>query len=163
MKSIFSIDPSARNQIGYAALQIDVDREIRIVHQDTFKVNKESSLYHICQNAYKHMTAMILSGFFVDHLVIEYPQFMQGTKGAIAAQQGYTLDLAFVCGFFAAKFGLSRMQTHMYTPIQWKGTKPKSATLAHYKRVFDTPYSSEHSVDAVMLGHYFCKVAKLID
>lgn len=161
--NILSIDPSARNKIGIGV--ITIDSFARVSCQDaTFSIQSNSKLEDLCRGCVRFINQRFPQHTPFDYLVLEYPQYMGGLKGRIAAQQGYTLDLAYVCGYFTAAFNLSRLRTHLFTPMQWKGTRPKSATLAEYKRKFpEQKWSSEHSVDAVMLGMHFCKVANLLN
>jgi hypothetical protein len=160
--NILAIDPSARNKIGIGVLNIDSFKKIK-VEDATFSIQSNATLEDLCKSCVRFINQKFIDATPFSYLVIEYPQYMGGLKGRIAAQQGYTLDLAYVCGFFTAAFNLARLRTHLFTPMQWKGTRPKSATLAEYRRKFpDQRWSSEHSVDAVMLGYHFCKVAKLL-
>jgi Holliday junction resolvasome RuvABC endonuclease subunit len=162
--NILSIDPSVRN-IGVAILQLE-DKKLKQVLEYTWHCPDDikDQLVRLANNAYIHICRWIGVIKF-DYIVIEYPQFMMGDKGLIAAQRGYTIDLAFISGYLAAKFNTQGSQIFIYTPMQWKGTKPKSATQAAYERLnfgTRTCNPTEHSIDAAMLGHFFATKAGLI-
>lgn len=163
MKHILCIDPSIRN-IGFSVLRVINRQEISVWTDGTYKANPDSSILQICEATCRVIHRKIATiEKQLDYIVIEYPQFMMGDKGLIAAQKGYTLDLAMVCGYLAAHFMLGSTRTTYYTPTQWKGQMPKSATLAKFKRKFpDVMPNSEHSCDSAMLGYYFCEQSKLI-
>ncbi len=162
--NILSIDPSIRN-IGFAILQVE-DKQVKLLHNFTYYASQTASPLQVCDVAYRIIRQHLIEQdiAIIKRLIIEYPQFMMGDKGLIAAQKGYTLDLAMMCGYMAAKFNLGSMRTYFFTPMAWKGTAPKTATQAKFKRTFpDIEPHSEHSVDSAMLGYFYCNIAKLIE
>lgn len=153
--NILSIDPSVNN-VGVAMLQLDEFKQIVKVRETTIQP-VGNTLIAKAENLYKKIDKWLPD--MVNFVVIEYPQFMMGQRGLISAQKGYTLDLAFICGYLASMLD---SKAFLYTPMQWKGTKSKQATQAQYKRVLDYDYINEHSCDAAMLGYFFCKKANLL-
>lgn len=89
----------------------------------------------------------------IEEIICEYPQFFNSQKGAVAATQGYTLDLACICGFMAGicKFA----KCYYYTPIKWKGNLTKKAIERRFQRNFpDVELPSEHEQEAIMMMKY---------
>lgn len=91
----------------------------------------------------------------IDCLIIEYPNWQNSTKGLIAMQQGYTLDLAFIVGYLTGRFNLSPDKVHLPTPLQWKNNIPKAATERRVQQKFGPLAISEHEFDAVGLLMWF--------
>lgn len=97
------------------------------------------------------------------HTVIyEEATFQASAKGKIAAQKGYIINLGFIAGYVAGALHLHPADIYGYTPMQWKGSVPKSATYAKYRRYINLEkikYSqayhnqepTEHEIDATML------------
>ena len=87
------------------------------------------------------------------HLVVEYPTFMVSLKGQIAAQKGYTIDLATVVGFVAGSLQLSPHAIFFYTPMQWKGQKKKHMIEVRFLSVFGREHkgTSDHAYEATMM------------
>lgn len=149
-----AVDPSVKN-IGLAILQI----ETKTLWLDTISLDLRRR--HVGLPLVLHTIALgirnrIRSGR-VTSLIAEYPQYEQSERGIIAAQQGYTLDLAAVCGYLAGKFQVPPLSVHFYTPVQWKGQRPKSATEAAFKRQYSIENFArltDHEVDACMMLHY---------
>lgn len=156
MKTILAIDPSIRH-VGWAFHQY----EYIIPKWDggvlEFKENYEIDFiaYSICQKLKDK-----LQHIQPDIIITEKPSFMSSAKGQIAAQQGYTLDLAFLNGYIISYFRktLYIPKIIQYTPQQWKGQVPKSATLAKFKREFpqiNADKLTDHEIDARMMIHHY--------
>lgn len=144
METILAIDPSI-NHVGFALLQIGKQWNWETVNLES------KSLQFKCEE----LVSTIVTRGLITQLVCEYPQFMAVGRGLIAAQRGYTLDLACICGYLAGYYRIAPSNIFYYTPNQWKGQRPKSATLAAFKRTFPKhTLPSEHAIDATMLLHY---------
>lgn len=164
MTTILAIDPSVNN-VGVALLQ----KGNGIVKWDTRLIQPDC-------DGLVYRTDQILKTiprFCLDHgvgyrdmtnLVMEYPTFMGGTKGLIAAQEGYTIDLAFVLGTIRGIFIpiIASPNIFLYTPRQWKGQKPKSATKAQHKRIFGFDLDSPDECDAKMMLYFHAKKYELL-
>lgn len=158
-----AIDPSINN-IGLAILQTHGKGEVWLNRALTFYPDEEDKIADKVEKAFKYF---VKNGWVYTsppmQLIMEYPQYMTAQRGIIAAQKGYTLDLAFICGLFQGLFQIPNDDVFLYTPQQWLGNRPKTATEAKFKRVF--PHNkpeSEHSTDAAMLGYYHLKKMKYI-
>lgn len=149
--TLVSVDPSVNN-IGIAILQIHPKAPPQ--WQSFLLQPTSDDLRVVCNYIARSVEKRAPH---ITELVLEYPQFMTSTKGQIAAQRGYTLGLAAVCGYLPGYFRLNPMSVKYYTPSQWKGQKPKKATEAAFKRLFeadDSPLPSEHEIDAIMMLHF---------
>ena len=156
------IDPSMHN-VGFAILQINNGKP-RVLKDGTLYPDRDMTIQQKAEWIFASLQRLLLSHGDPCQLIIEYPAFMGGVKGMIASQKGYTIDLAAIVGYLAGLLMAgSPDDVFLYTPMQWKGTKPKTATIAHLKRVFPTfrPHS-EHSADAVDLGLYHFRKMKYI-
>lgn len=139
---ILAIDPSI-NYVGWAYYDTELDEwEGGSIFLKVGNLHTRS--VEICHQ---------LNRFKPTQFVYEKPTFMASTKGRVAAQKGYTIDLAFICGYVAARSMVNPFDIFGYTPVQWKGNVPKRATEAKYFRHFTrrTPPPSEHEIDATML------------
>lgn len=139
---LLSLDPSV-NDVGWAYHDTELNEwEGGSIHL------KGGNLHLRCAEICTH-----LNRFIPDQFIYEKPTFMASIKGRVAAQKGYTIDLAFICGYVAARFGVNPFDIIGYTPNQWKGNVPKRATEAKYYRHFSRTGSppSDHEVDATML------------
>lgn len=85
----------------------------------------------------------------VQEIICEYPQFFNNERGATSVTQGYTLDLACICGYMAGicKFA----KTYFYTPNQWKGQQTKHAIEVKFTRLFSEELPTDHEQEAVMM------------
>lgn len=97
-----------------------------------------------------------------DVIIMEYPQYEGSARGDIASKKGYTLDLAFLCGFIGGFFDLGSAKTLTPTPREWKGNRPKSATEAEVKKAFSSFVGSEHEIDAVGMIFWYLRSAKTL-
>ncbi len=92
-----------------------------------------------------------------DVLICEYPNFQTSQRGIIAAQQGYTLNLAFVCGFVAAIIDAKKVV--MATPTEWKGQTPKHIIGARYTQWTGEDFNeiSDHEYEAAMMIEWYIR------
>lgn len=91
----------------------------------------------------------------IDHLVVEYPSFHTSTKGKIAAQKGYTLDLAFVAGLIASL--VKAKHTCFPTPMDWKGQTPKDIVGVRFHQWSGYHLTNDHEFEAAMMIKYVLK------
>lgn len=106
-----------------------------------------------------------LSNIQLNHLVCEYPAFFDNDRGKTAAKQGYTHDLAYICGYASAIYRLGPEQIHLYKPAEWKGNIPKSGIEFRFRRLFgavNAIETTDHEQEATMLLRYFQQRAGLI-
>jgi len=110
-------------------------------------------------NEFKKQLRFINSVNRIGQLVYEEPSFMGSTKGKIASQKGYTINLGIVCGVAIGLFDLSSVDIFGYTPNQWKGTVPKKITEAKFIRIFGVPrpFPTDHEIDATMMLYHHCQ------
>ncbi len=150
---ILAIDPSINN-VGtalYDTLTQKLKTKLIKPSRSLAGAAESQSMVCIGHDILRVLIVEVLQGKKVDKLIIEYPQWENSERGAIAAQKGYTLDLAFIAGMVGGGFGLATNNIYAPTPMMWKGNRPKTATKADVKRVFGSLQISEHEVDAVGL------------
>lgn len=87
--------------------------------------------------------------------IIEYPSFQVSTRGTIAAQKGYTLDLAFLAGYVISAFPF--IKWFLPTPSQWKGNQSKKAIEAKLFRWLGQSNAliTDHEVEAAMMIKWY--------
>ncbi len=92
-------------------------------------------------------------------MVIEYPEWQASERGIIAAQKGYTLDLAFVVGYLCGSLGIPASKCHTPTPNGWKGNLPKKAVGLRFERRFlaSAKEVSDHEFEAAMMIDWLLK------
>jgi len=140
---ILAIDPSVNN-VGIAFY----DTETKQLKTSCFhpKRNKDTTVLAVAKQIVSHMH-LSGKGRQMDVVVIEQPNWQGSTKGLIAMQQGYTLDLAFLVGYISC--WLCCPITYLPTPMQWKGTIPKEATQRRVEKQFGELNITEHEFDAI--------------
>lgn len=155
---ILSVDPSV-NHVGFAILQLDTKEW----EWDVVETDKSESLPQKCLSIAERLKRAI-AGRKLVQLVMEYPAFFTGTKGAIAAQKGYTIDLAFTLGFYFGTFQLDQFSVFNYKPMEWKGQKPKKAIEAWFLRTFGTEHrgTSDHAYEAAMMLYWHAETKRLL-
>lgn len=149
--NILAIDPSVNN--------------VGIAWYSTEEKKLSTKLYHPPKRltqvaiAIQIIKAIQLLHAPIDVIIMEYPQYEGSARGAIASQKGYTLDLAFLCGFIGGFFDLGSAKTLMPTPREWKGNRPKTATEFEVLKEFPhlTNEVSEHEIDAVGMILWFLR------
>lgn len=148
---LLAIDPSVNN-VGLAVYDTTTNKlKTRLLHPSRdFKGAAESqSMLHLSISVLRTILIEFLQGRKIDKLVIEYPNWQGSTKGLIAMQKGYTLDLAFLGGVLASGFNLACANVYTPTPLGWKGNAPKSATEHRVQKEFGMLQISEHEYDAI--------------
>lgn len=86
---------------------------------------------------------------YIDLLVVEYPEFFQGSvKGAVAAVNGTTFGLAAIAGFLQAFLDV---KTVHYKPSEWKGQIPKKGMTYRFKHHFGYAAETDHEAEAALL------------
>jgi hypothetical protein len=97
----------------------------------------------------------------VTHFVSEWPMFFDSVKGRIAAQQGYTNDIAAIAGYLTGAFNFKPNNVVLWTPMKWKGTATKYATSQKFARIFGERATrlartlSDDVIDAIMVLEYW--------
>lgn len=145
---ILAIDPSAARRTGWATyntLTHEWEWGDIPIEGFNFKVR--------CQNLVDSISATV--GEF-EQLVCEWPTFYGSQRGHIAAQQGYTINLAGVVMFIAGWFHVAPRDLTLYTAPVWKGSVPKQVTARRFFKIFKIhPRSISHdTIDAVMMLYY---------
>lgn len=151
--TILAIDPSVNN-VGLARYNTDTKKLRTWLHHPSRKLigaSKTQSMVHLGNSILRFILVEFLQGEKIDELVIEYPQWQGSTKGLIAMQKGYTLDLAFLTGVLATGFRLASCNVYTPTPMEWKGNIPKKATEKRVEKKFGSLQISEHEYDAIGL------------
>lgn len=148
---ILAIDPSVNN-VGIALY----DTKTKQLESNCFKPkrNQDTPIIQVTSQ----ITDFLQKKKRPDVLIVEYPQWEASTRGLIAMQQGYTLDLAFICGFIAGAYPkLSPSSILTPTPREWKGQTPKAGTECRVRRAFNLSSNkiSEHEFDAMGLILWF--------
>lgn len=154
-----SVDPSI-NHVGFATLQMpEADWNWGVYETDP----SANLLYRVKETA-DFLLARIPPSETLVQLIIEYPSFRGDTKGKIAAMQGYTLDLAMICGYLASAVNLPMCQVFFYTPQQWKGQKNKHMVECAFLRTFGDQYkgTSDHAFEAAMMLYKHCQKNDLL-
>lgn len=163
MPTILAIDPSV-NDVGWCLRDSNNEWEggtISLPSEMSFhwRLKRIKDSLRFIQNAQLRIKLPI------EQLVYENPTFMGSSRGQIAAQKGYTINLGIVCGFIIGTFDISPHDIFGYTPMEWKGTVPKRATEAKFIRTFGKETAervSEHEIDATMLLYHHCEKMKYI-
>lgn len=139
-----SIDPSI-NDVGWSTVSEEGEYEWGYISVPPKIQELDARCAYICQQ---------LPVQEVDRLIIEYPQWMNCDRGQIAAQQGYTIALGYVCGYISHYFKDAAL--FLYTPNQWKGQLPKKAVQARFLRLFGDEHKHvvSHAYEATMMLYY---------
>jgi len=166
---IISIDPSTRNT-GWAVIE-GLKRDKHDVWDDSearWRYGNWIINAHSLQAKFQEHAEYMIMEFDInpeeDWLVLEWPAYFGSEKGQVAAQLGYTLNLAGIVGYCSGYFRLPWQQVHLITAVQWKGSVSKEITKMRFfraqgiKKIFDVDHNA---VDAVMLLFEFCKRKKI--
>lgn len=149
---ILGLDPSVNN-VGLALLNSDTgDCQTWTFHP---KRTKETPMTQVGAQLARFIFLSVLQGKIRPDLVVaEYPQWEGSERGLIAAQQGYTLDLAFIVGYAVATLGLVPTKIMTPTPMEWKGNMPKTAVKARFEKYFEISADgiSDHEYEAAMMA-----------
>lgn len=159
IEKILSLDPSVMNRCGWAVVELEFDDNGRCIRNDWdygfFEIDG-SSFQMRCSDLKDHIMHL---GFDFDVLVCEWPAFYAGEKGAIAAQQGYTINLAGIAMYVAGFFQVDFRKLFLYTAPKWKGTVKKAVTARRFFRMFgENEMKVDHNaIDACMMLVWHCK------
>ena len=153
MSKALSLDCSI-NDVGFATLQISYDEQEK---QKAFDWSygvwhlEGDSILQRCRDLC-HYIQQTQNDDFTD-LLIEWPMFYESTKGQIAAQQSYTINLACVGAYVAGFFALPVDRIRLITAPQWKGNASKAVTARRFFRRFDVNslHVDHNAVDACMM------------
>lgn len=141
---ILAIDPSV-NDLGWATY-IKGKFDWGVIHPEG------SDLVCKLANIRDQLDDIVQLHRSQDILICEYPNFQNSTRGAIAATEGYTLDLAAICAMIYGHYGMHSLQVYFSTPNDWKGTTPKDVIVHRFKKRFGSvPGISTHEMEAVMM------------
>lgn len=146
-----SIDPSVANRAGWATY----DTETKEWAWGAWQI--EGFNYQMRCHDLKDYIGMEIGDF--DELVCEWPMFYGGDSGAVAAQQGYTINLAGIAMFIIGWFQIHYTKCHLYTAPDWKGSVPKQVTQRRFYQAFDLKVKDvdHNAVDATMMLVYHLK------
>lgn len=141
---ILAIDPSV-NSVGWATYDTETEEYqwgMWSIHGLNYKMR--------CTDIRQYIEAEI--GEF-DKLLCEWPAFYGGDKGAVAAQQGYTINLAGVAMYIAGWFHISHQNLELITAPMWKGQVPKAVTARRFYQTFDVKMRDvdHNAIDATMM------------
>jgi hypothetical protein len=157
VRRLLALDP-ATHITGYAVFETCMPTEPHhwlLVRAGNIKAGKtEDWQYRCCV-----MTSLIGSLLgSTGNIVLEYPEFQGGLRGAFASRGGDTLKLAFLCGMIY-QMALSTWKVQTLTPNVWKGQCPKSVTQLRcekkYRMAISKGVVDDNTVDAVMIGDYW--------
>lgn len=160
---ILSIDPSVNN-VGWALLDLSKPSLDDRWRWGLIKPEGRNLQRRISNTADK-LDFQIPDIRNIDLFITEWPAFFGSTRGQIAAQQGYTINLAAVASYLAGFFGFANSKWSTITANEWKGTVTKAVTMRKFMRYFNgMDYDirigvSEHSIDAIMMMHYHVKTS----
>ncbi len=156
---ILSIDPSVNNVgfvvIDLASKTVQARWQWGMIHPKGN--NLQAKLADIVTNL-NHLVKMDE----ITHLITEWPTFFGSVAGAIAAEKGYTINLAAVNSYVAGSFGFRGSKWVMITATEWKGSVTKAVTMRKFLRFFNPKIDfrqaiCEHEVDALMMAHWWIR------
>jgi hypothetical protein len=162
---IVSIDPSV-NRVGWAVVDGLRKDEDGVWHDENadWKFGYWNLGSLSLQFKFKELTEWMILTFGGlnedDILIVEWPGYFEAARGQIAAQKGYTINLAAMCAYVAGYFRLPWENWVPIKPSQWKGSVPKEITRMRFFKAMGIPqiYKIDHNaVDAVMMLLEFCK------
>ena len=159
IEKILALDPSVMNRLGWACVILTFN-ELGVCVKDewdygAFQIDG-TNFQMRCSDAKDHLIHL---GFPFDILVCEWPAFYGGEKGQIAAQQGYTINLAGIAMYLAGFFQVHYRNLFLYTAPTWKGTVKKAVTARRFFRMFgENEMKVDHNaIDACMMLVWHCK------
>lgn len=162
---ILAIDPSVMNRAGYATLKIEwANGDYKTPAAQRGKIITEEwdwGAWEISGMNFKMRCADLRDyiahdiGEF-DMLVLEWPCFYSGQKGRVAAQQGYTINLAGIAMYIAGWFHIPHQMFFLYTAPDWKGTVKKAVTARRFFKLFGLNETEvdHNAIDATMMLYY---------
>lgn len=165
---ILALDPSVMNRCGWATCTLEWEHGEKVPLAKRGKLIREEwdfgsfeisgiSFQMRCSDLKDHITHL---GFEFEIMVCEWPTFYASAKGAIAAQQGYTINLAGIAMYIAGFFHVDFRKLFLYTAPDWKGTVKKAITARRFFKLFEgiDPMKVDHdTIDACMMLVWHCK------
>lgn len=149
---ILAVDPSVNN-VGLALYDTKTEK----LKTRTFHPPKVKRQYIVNSIIRTILIEFLPIGEKIGVLIVEYPNFQNSVKGQIAAQKGYTLDLAYIAGALTTALTISPDNVHLPTPMEWKGTAPKAAIGRRFERRWKIPADSvtDHQFEAAMMIDWY--------
>lgn len=148
-----AIDPSVMNRAGWAVCTLTFNAQGKIVSDEW-----DFGSFEICGNNFEmrcsDLTDWIKSLHYdFEYLVCEWPTYYHSAKGQIAAQQGYTINLAGIAMYVAGYFRVDFRNLFLYTAPNWKGTVQKAVTQKRFFKMFQMNdlHVDHDTVDACMM------------
>lgn len=151
-KKYLGIDPSIIN-CGYCLMT----ENYRIKKYGLLQSKEKTWLakYHVILNQVSELIHSILP----DELVLEYPEYWEGTQGHSARESGSLFKLTFLCGgIVATARDISKVT--LVTPSNWKGQLKKDKVRKRLMKVFPKIVDDDldHNImDAVGIIYYTLK------
>lgn len=167
---VLAIDPSIKN-LGWACLNLN-----KVEDGDYYNLSSEGwsfglihpkgrNTQHRWKDTYLQLKMVLDEDKqWPTHYASEWPVFFDSTKGRIAAQQNYTIDLAAIVGYIAGQFKFKPDYQTLWTPGQWKGSVPKHVTEHKFVRLFGRSAErlsrtlSNDVIDAIMIAEYWLSI-----
>jgi hypothetical protein len=157
---LLAIDPSVNN-LGWACYDFSRGEPYDISNWSYGLIHpKGKHLQHKWKDAYlqlrEHFRAVKPT-----HYACEWPMYFGGEKGKIAAQEGYTINIAGMAAFIAGRFQIRGEFISLWTPVQWKGSVPKYVTERKFIRLFGeqarriAKIESNDVIDAIMIAEFW--------
>jgi hypothetical protein len=167
---ILALDPSVMNRCGWATVHLEWE------HGPTLPLARRGHLtveewnwgfFEIsgmnfqmrCADLRDWIEQSPLGLAEFDVLVCEWPTYYDSAKGQIAAQQGYTVNLAGIAMYVAGWFHVQHQNLFLYTAPDWKGTVKKAVTARRFFKLFGLSEMQEdhNAIDACMMLVYHCR------
>lgn len=168
---ILALDPSVMNRCGWAVVELEWEKSIdlplhqrgKLLRDDWDFGSFEISGLNFQMRCSDLKDWIVQLGFAFDTLVCEWPTFYASAKGQIAAQQGYTINLAGIAMYIAGFFQVDFRRLFLYTAPDWKGTVKKAVTARRFFKLFNIdPMKVDHdTIDACMMLVWHCSKHKL--
>lgn len=161
------LDPSVMNRCGWATLDLEIDDKSGEILKEEWDYGfweVDGLNFQMRCADLRDYIASLQNEFQFDTLICEWPMFYDSGRGHVAAQQGYTINLAGIAMYIAGWFHIPHQRLFLYTAPQWKGTVSKAITQRRFFRMFglaDTQVD-HNAIDAVMLLVYHLKEKKYI-
>lgn len=157
-QKILALDPSVMNRCGWAVVHI------KWFSDGTRTDDWDFGFFEVCGMNFQMRCNdlkdhIIHLGFEFCTLVCEWPTYYASAKGQIAAQEGYTINLAGIAMYIAGFFQVDFRRLFLYTAPDWKGTVKKAVTARRFFRMFniDEMKVDHNAIDACMMLVYHCK------
>lgn len=159
VEKILALDPSVMNKCGWAVVVLEFNDAGVCIKDDWdygFWEVDGMNFQMRCSDLKDHIMEL---GFEFDILVCEWPTFYAGQKGQIAAQQGYTINLAGIAMYIVGYFQVHYRNLFLYTAPDWKGTVKKTVTAHRFFKMFgeNSMRVDHNAIDACMMLVWHCK------